>query len=476
MSKILTLIKKHKSFIINAIIPMIIFLILFMSYYPGIITYDGNNQWQQVQSGIITNAHPFFSTYFMYLLSKLHNTTSTVLLFQMIIFSFIWGILCDNLKCSRKLEIVKICFTTIMCLTPIIGIYSITLWKDILYSYYLFALSIILFKGINNDFKYSIFDYLLFGLLLALVFSYRHNGMIVSVLFLIIILFIVFKKRKQMIKKELKKSLTIILSFIIVIAIIAIPKKIILESSQEKITKQTSQKKEISLSTIDSYTLWIMGAHITDGNISSSSDLEFLNNIIPIKEWKDVYDPYIINSTNLAENLDKEFLVNNSNKFRNIFIKYSKKNPGTIISHYLKSDALLINPISSRYGYVYIFSFSEWSSPLGFEAITNSKLPIVKKYYNKIINYSISKPLDLLYQPALWLYFSIIFSLILSIKVYGKKIWLFIMPMILNTISLLPINLAQDLRYVYINFLTFFGILIIFIVNYKSIITKKKKA
>ena len=61
-----------------------IFLLLFFAYYPGIITYDGNNQWQQVQSGVISNAHPFFSTYFMLLLSKLHNTTSIVLLFQMI--------------------------------------------------------------------------------------------------------------------------------------------------------------------------------------------------------------------------------------------------------------------------------------------------------------------------------------------------------------------------------------------------------
>ena len=462
MKKIINKIRKHKFTIICGLIPFMIFLLLFFAYYPGIITYDGNNQWQQVQSGVISNAHPFFSTYFMLLLSKLHNTTSIVLLFQMILFSFIWGALCNDLKCSKKLEVVKICFTILMSFTPIIGIYSITLWKDVLYSYYLFSLSVMIFKGINNGFKYNIIDYIISGILLALVFSYRHNGMIVSVLFLIIILFIICKKRKQITKKTLKNSLMIFLSFVIIIGIIAIPKNIILESSQKQIKEQTHYKKEFTISTIDSYFLWIMGAHITNGNINNISDLEFLNNIIPIEEWKDAYNPYLINDTSLAKNLDKKFLINNSKKFRNIFIKYSKKNPGTIISHYLKSDALLINPISSRYGYVYIFSFSEWSSPLGFEAITNSKLPTVKKIYNKIINYSIRRPLDLLYQPALWLYLSIIFSLILSMKVYGKKIWLFIMPMVLNTISLLPINLAQDLRYVYINFLTFFGILIIF--------------
>ena len=46
------------------------------------------------------------------------------------------------------------------------------------------------------------------------------------------------------------------------------------------------------------------------------------------------------------------------------------------------------------------------------------------------------------------------------------------MPMLCNTLSLLPINLAQDLRYVYINFLVTFALLMILIINYDKI--KKK--
>ena len=68
MKKVFNKIKDNRIPIICGLIPFIIFIILYFAYYPGIITFDGNNQWQQVQSGIITNAHPFFSTYFMYLL------------------------------------------------------------------------------------------------------------------------------------------------------------------------------------------------------------------------------------------------------------------------------------------------------------------------------------------------------------------------------------------------------------------------
>ena len=77
------------------------------------------------------------------------------------------------------------------------------------------------------------------------------------------------------------------------------------------------------------------------------------------------------------------------------------------------------------------------------------------------------------YQPAFILYISLLITLVLSRKICGKKIWLFSLPMILNTISLLPINLAQDLRYVYINYWTFYGLVLIFILNFKKVFRKK---
>ena len=48
----------------------------------------------------------------------------------------------------------------------------------------------------------------------------------------------------------------------------------------------------------------------------------------------------------------------------------------------------------------------------------------------------------------------------------NKKYWLLLTPCLFNTISLAPINLAQDLRYVYINYLTLLVVGLIFIVEY----------
>ena len=470
---------KYNSFIINGLIPLILFTIIFFSFYPGIMTYDGNFQLKEVQSGLITNSHPFFSTYFMYLLSKIHNTTTIIILYQIILFSLVWGYLCQSLKCSKKQEYIKYIFTIIMCLTPLISIYEITIWKDIMYTSYLFCIGIMLFNFSKNSYEVSIVDYIAFGILCMLVFSYRFNGMIVSILIILLLVVILLKKYKikKVTKNNIKKASVIFVTFIISLSFVIILKNTIINETNKKIEKENkvANKNEVSLSSIDSYMLWMMGAHIESNNIKNKDDLKFLNEIIPIDEWKDSYNPYLINNTTLSKNLDKGPIAKNNTKFRKIFLKYTKRYPLTIVKHYLKSDGMLINPVSMMKGYVYVFDFSEWDNPKGFYQKTISKIPFIQRKYTTLINITLKKPFIIFYQPAFVLYSTIILTFILSLRVCGKKIWLFISPMLFNTLSLLPINLAQDLRYVYINYLTFFGILLICAINYKRIFYNKRK-
>lgn len=458
-----------KNHIIISIISLVILFIVLLGFYPGIVSFDGVNQWQQVQSGIITNAHPFFSTYFMFLLSKIWNSVTMIAIYQIILVSISWGYLCKCINLDNKKQFVIMCiFTVLVMICPLTSIYSITIWKDIIYTSYLLICAIMLFDWSNNNYEFSIFKYCLLGFIISMIYSYRHNGIIVAILVLICFCFIFIKKYKNNLinKNNFKKCFCVIGVFIISLSIISIPKKIILNESSKKI------KDEVSYSTVDSYMLWMMGAHIRENNINNS-DKEFLNKIIPLDEWNSAYNPYLINNTGLSPNLDKKYLVNNSSKFRKVFIKYSIKNPVTIFNHYVKADSLLINPVASLNGYVYVYCFSDmWPLP----KYTRIK-PIFKPvywFYMKMIDISLMKPFIMFYQPAFILYLSLLISFILAKRVYGKRIWLFSLPMILNIVSLLPINLAQDLRYVYINYWTFYGLLLLLVINYKKIFNRQK--
>lgn len=465
--------KFNKHYIFISLICFCILSVVLLAFYPGLVSYDGNSQWQQVQSGIITNGHPFFSTYFMLLLSKIWNNITIVVIYQMVLVSITWGYLCKIIKLENKKQtILMYVVTIIVMLLPLTCLFSITVWKDIIYTSYLFFCAILLYEWADNNYELSIKKYCLLGLMLAMVFNYRHNGIIVAIISLVIFYFLCIRKyiKREIKKINFKKCFCVVGAFVIIIVLIAIPKKIILEDSSQKMKNMS--KDEISYSAVDSYMMWMMGAHIKEHNIKDKKDKSFLNNIIPLEEWKTAYNPYLINSTGLTPNLNKKFLVEHSSKFEKMFIKYSFKHPLTLIKHYLKADSLLIDPLASFHGYVYVFCFPEmWNLPE--YTVIRPKIDLLNKSYNKLIGFSLKKPLIMFYQPAFILYISLLITLVLSRKICGKKIWLFSLPMILNTISLLPINLAQDLRYVYINYWTFYGLVLIFILNFKKVFRKK---
>ena len=447
--------------IITFLIPFCFFLFLLLVFSPGIISYDSNNQWLQVVTNEINNAHPFFTTYFMLLLSKIWNSPSVVLVFQVFIFSYFWMYICKIIRENNKKSLKKIViYTIIISFIPLISLYSITLWKDILYSYYLMFIIYFVYKGIKNKFKYSFLDSFNIGLLLALIFIYRHNGMIVSVFLIFMFVFIYIKN-----KIGIKKAVIIFLTFISFNCLVNIPKKYYLEKNVA-----SSNVKE-SIGTIDSYIIWMYGAHLNDGNIGKE-DLKKLDNVIPTEEWEKLYNPYLINSIGSYEK-DAEYYNDNIEYFRSLFIETSLKHPLTIIEHYLKADSLLWSPIPLSGRYVYTFDYTEWWPDYEFNngelyGYEESKIqfPFIKKIVEKLTSYTLRFPISVIYYPAIALYVSILLIYMLIKQNKNKKYWLLLTPCLFNTISLAPINLAQDLRYVYINYLTLLVVGLIFIVEY----------
>lgn len=447
--------------LITFLIPFCLFMFLLLVFSPGIISYDSNNQWQQVVTNEINNAHPFFTTYFMLLLSKIWNSPSVVLVFQVFIFSYFWMYICKIIRENNKKSLKKIViYTIIISFIPLISLYSITLWKDILYSYYLMFIIYFVYKGIKNKFKYSFLDSFNIGLLLALIFIYRHNGMIVSVFLIFMFVFIYIKN-----KIGIKKAVIIFLTFISFNCLVNIPKKYYLEKNVA-----SSNVKE-SIGTIDSYIIWMYGAHLNAGNIGKE-DLKKLDNVIPTEEWEKLYNPYLINSIGSYEK-DAEYYNDNIEYFRSLFIETSLKHPLTIIEHYLKADSLLWSPIPLSGRYVYTFDYTEWWPDYEFNngelyGYEESKIqfPFIKKIVEKLTSYTLRFPISVIYYPAIALYVSILLIYMLIKQNKNKKYWLLLTPCLFNTISLAPINLAQDLRYVYINYLTLLVVGLIFIVEY----------
>lgn len=459
MTKAIELCKKNKKDITIFLILSSIFVFIFLSYYPGIMTYDSNIQWNEVITGKLTNTHPFLSTYFMYLLSKIHKTTTIVILYQIILSAFTIVRIFKVIREKDSKFYIEIILCILIALIPIISIYTITLWKDIIYSYYLLNYAIYLYEWDKNNYSFSNYKYIIMAILLFLIFSYRVNGMIVAILLLIFTTIIMIRK-----KIERKIILKYIIAFIICNLIILIPKNYYLN----KIPKDNTT----SLGTINTYMIWIYGEYLHNDVVKDKKEIQFLNNISDTNNWGNVYSGYLINNTNLMD-INKEYLIENQKQFRSYFLETTIKNPKEFVIHYLKADSLLIAPITQ--GYIYSYDFSNWGTECNFDSKTSPIIKGVSNIYNKLINFTLNcKYINILHFPANILYLSIIIILILNIINKTKKYTMIILPMLCNTISLLPINIAQDLRYVYINYLTLMAIVIL-LSNYLQKYLKRRK-
>lgn len=63
----------------------------FLSCYPGGVSYDAANQWQQAQSGQFNNWHPVFHTLLIWLVTRVYQHYGFVVLVQIAGFSLALG-------------------------------------------------------------------------------------------------------------------------------------------------------------------------------------------------------------------------------------------------------------------------------------------------------------------------------------------------------------------------------------------------
>ena len=99
---------------------IILFTIVLLSLYPGILTVDGKNQWKQIENNNIIKNHPFFSTFFWWLLSKIWYSPTVLLVFQMILLSIIWTFICYELRNKYNFNR-QLLYTILLCFIPIVG-------------------------------------------------------------------------------------------------------------------------------------------------------------------------------------------------------------------------------------------------------------------------------------------------------------------------------------------------------------------
>ena len=447
----------HKRIEITDILIFLIIFIIFgfalLSFFPGLLTSDLVDQINQAKLNSYSNAHPILHSFLVGNLTKLGGIWVPAL-FQILVFAIIWTYSCRVLRKyndSTKNKVFQIIFTLIICVIPLNFLYSITLWKDILYSYAILAVLIYIYIGIKENFKFNIPQTICIGISTVAIMKLRHNG--VPIGFIMFAIFLIMNIVKN---KKLKPAIGLITSFVAFFIIMSIPTWAV----------NVNQSSDNVSGVLDSTKVYCMGALLNTDIQLEKEEEDFLNTIIDIEKWKEYYSPYDGTTLLFSQDYHSDVLKTEEGqaKFNEIFMKYAKQKPLTLVVHLAKVNSIWwCIPEKGAMHSVIINngSVSEMSNGI------YDNHPITMTGNDKLGNYTI-KTLEnkliytLMYRPAVAILISFIAIIAVCVKDKKKEYLLILLPMILNIGTYVFLISSQDQRYFYPCFMTEYMSIIIF--------------
>lgn len=449
------LIKKiKKEDVIIFLVSCAILLFFLYVFAPGILTYDSYNQLNQIRTGTFTNWHPFFHTFIELWLLKIWNNPMIIAIFQILVFSILWTIICkyNRKDKSTKNFIFQLLLTIIICINPLNFLYSITLWKDILFSYTLLLVCFLIELILDNKVKWTTSFAFIIGLSFAFLAKLRSNGFFVVIILLIIFTIYFYKKNK-------KSYMFIKVPAITIGAILLI-------SSLDLVYAVKDNEKDA----LEPKVMQYLSFFLTKDKISQA-DMETIAELADIEELKEEYVSTYSDNTYLA--VDHEKYEEKELEMLKLCIKYSFKYPDLFIRFAFSSTSFIWNPIFPDEGYGLIFS-TDITSTNNTENIKpyhvdSTLYQTINSTLNETLNNSFLK--TILYSPAFYFYLSLIIMLILFIKFHYKTL-LIVLPNLLNLLIVAVSNPIHDVRYIYPNILIFY---FLFIILLKKVVSKHER-
>lgn len=445
---------------LNYFLPIVvIFFIILLAYWPGILVSDSMVQWNQTQTGVYTNWHPIVATLCIKLISLIWDTPGFVLFVQSLIIAFLFAHVLMKIEKYYKVDrIFFIIISILFALYPVNFNSAITLLKDSIYSILIFTLSGVVIELINNYDWLNKWKNKIFLIILAFFISaFRHNGIIaLSILF--IILFIVLK--------SVRKNIV----FVFIAWLILHFGTNMLLVNWFNVEKATYANTYAPVSHLFARMLNTEGVEFTEDEIKE------MNRFVDVEKLKNTYQQF-----NMDPSINcqiTESLKVNGKEYIKLCIKKIIEYPTVFVKQYVKLSSFLYAPLPIDDTAYTVGLFEEtdlWEYKDVYPQFEeNSKLPGLLSYLKNITHCIQQSKFDFIVKrPAMWMYISIIAILLISKKYKNKKIFLIIVPVLCNTISLIPALPVHMTRYIYATILV--GWLIISWGTYELYDTIKNK-
>ncbi|OGN91234.1 MAG: hypothetical protein A2Y88_06320 [Chloroflexi bacterium RBG_13_48_10] len=423
------------------IIPLIMGLIYWLAFFPGVMSFDSVNQWDQIATFKITNLHPAFHTILEWLLTRIWYSPAMISLFQIVLASLVIGYGLSSIQKSSRLPgTILVALVFLISANPLVGVMDVTLWKDVIYSFAILLLTIFLFMIIRSDGVWIVkpLHFSLLGSTLAIIWLTRFNGWPVVVVSLITMGLLYKKNIKQ-----------IAFSTLIGVALIIFVQVPIF--SWFKVNRAVK------------YTYGITLIHPVVAYVNSKTDLviltdyekQYLNKIYPLKNnWPySCYDATVF----YYEGTTLNPVINDPFTLAKIFTRLAIHDPKIMLNHYSCLSSFVWQPNQPQNVYLETILFDNYDldqrpswQKYTYDVSQKSILPQVRGWIERIAKAEWNRDVfKLMWRPAIYMYLFLASLAFFVFRTGRRKWWLLSAPLAAQSIVMMFTAPLQALRYQY---------------------------
>ena len=417
---------------------LLIWTIVLMIFWPGIMTNDSFGQWEQMATGNFNDWQSAVYSLLILFLTHIWKSPAVVALAQIISLALVTAYGLKIFEENGANPIVMWGLSLLFAFLPVNMIFMSTIWKDIPYATsFLWLTTILLQIYLSNGVWIKNWKHVVtLSISAVCVALFRKNGVAVSVSVLIILIFVYFQNWKTY-------SASAAL-FIFLYSAVTGP----LYSAMQIADESTGQSNLIFLHHI--------AAHVDAGNELTDEEAAYLGSFLPLSEWD--YSCYYVGPISYDKGFNRQAFLDSGKKNLSLAINLFIRNPLVDIKHTFCASELVWR-ISNSHGYMKsTHGFNSWEKgkekwiiPNEFGINEASLFPqLIKPFITWLRGFGFADDCLVWYlRPALYLYLTLFSMSVVFLRYADWRVWIVGVPVFSQSAILFLISFAPAFRYQY---------------------------
>ncbi|MDZ4720527.1 MAG: DUF6020 family protein [Roseiflexaceae bacterium] len=405
--------------------------IYLLAFWPGIMSADSLSQWQQAIQGQFDDWHPAIHSMLIWLLIHIWPSPAAVTVTQIVVLALVVGITIREASAWGVPRIVCIILALFYSLSPVNGMMTVTLWKDILYSTAMLALFTLLLAFVRTRGRVLNNSYALLGLIVTAtcLSMFRHNGILVGVPVLLLLILV---SRGQIRRQALIAGVSCLL-------LIGLVRYGLYPALNVGPTPSVLKYNSFAFQ---------MSAYIHNGVVLSAADQEVISRIQPIDSWRDNYGCYNVNPTFFNGKFNLKIYEDTIPAFMPIWWQTTLAHPDILFKHEVCLTAMIWRIFP--YPDTMIYADSTGIDPNSLGVVQQPVWPAAHTALTEFFAWTLEpRQVWLIWYPALYLYAIMVSITLVAIRMRSVLYMLPIAPALINSASWIILATAHDFRYQY---------------------------